>query len=110
MRGIVEGGLGRLALLAPLLLLAAAVRLLRHPSGASPAGRAVIGWAALLLGVTGMIHVVAGTPLATDGAQAMRDGGGWLGYLLAAPLTSAVTAVRGASRCSPCSPASACWC
>ena len=33
----------------------------------------------------------AGTPLAPDGAQAMRDGGGWLGYLLAAPLTSAVT-------------------
>ena len=91
MRGVVEGGLGRLALLAPLLLLAAAVRLLRHPSGASPAGRAVIGWAALLLGVTGMIHVAAGTPLAPDGAQAMRDGGGWLGYLLAAPLTSAVT-------------------
>src|SRR3954454_1181685 len=67
-RSIVEGGLGRLALLAPLLLFAASVRLLRPPAGASPTGRAVIGWAALLLGVTGMVHVVAGTPLATDGA------------------------------------------
>jgi DNA segregation ATPase FtsK/SpoIIIE, S-DNA-T family len=90
-RAIVEGGLGRLAWVAPLLLVAAAVRLLRHPSKASPTGRAVIGWTALVFGVTGMLHVAAGTPLATDGSKAMRAGGGWFGYITAAPLTSAVS-------------------
>ena len=77
----------------PLLLVAAGVRLLRHPSKSGPTGRIVIGWTALLMGVAGGLHVLAGTPQATDGAEAMRHGGGWLGYLLAAPLTSAVTAV-----------------
>ncbi|HTY73471.1 MAG TPA: DNA translocase FtsK [Actinomycetes bacterium] len=90
-RAIVAGGLGRLAWVAPLLLVAVAVRLLRNPARTSPTGRAVIGWTALLLGVTGMLHVAAGTPQATDGATAMRAGGGWMGYLLAVPLTSAVT-------------------
>jgi S-DNA-T family DNA segregation ATPase FtsK/SpoIIIE len=89
-RSVVEGGLGRLAWASPLLLVALAVRLLRHPSSVGPTGRSVIGGGALLLGVTGVLHVAAGTPLAVDGATAMRRGGGWLGYLLAAPLTSAV--------------------
>ncbi len=88
---IVVGLMGRLAWVAPLLLVAAAWRILRHPEHNAPAGRNAIGWAALLLGSCGAIHVISGTPLASDGSAALRSGGGWLGFLAAAPLVAGVT-------------------
>ncbi len=83
--------MGRLAWLLPLLLVAAAWRILRHPEHNAPAGRNAIGWVALLLGVCGFIHVLAGTPLASEGSVALSTGGGWIGYLAAAPLVAGVT-------------------
>ena len=88
---LVVGVMGRLAWAAPLLLAAAAWRILRHPEHNAPAGRNAIGWAALLLGACGVVHVLAGTPLASDGSAALRTGGGWLGYLASAPLVAGVT-------------------
>ncbi len=88
---IVVGLMGQLAWAAPLLLLAAAWRILRHPEHNAPAGRNAIGWAALLLGACGVVHVIAGTPLASEGSEALRSGGGWLGFLAAAPLVAGVT-------------------
>ncbi len=83
--------MGQLAWAAPLLLAAAAWRILRHPEHNAPAGRNAIGWAALLLGACGVVHVLAGTPLASEGSAALRSGGGWLGFLAAAPLVAGVT-------------------
>ena len=88
---VVRGSTGSLSWLVPLLLLACAWWVLRHPAQ-SPAGRLLIGWAAVLGGVLGLAHVLAGTPQPPDGAAAMRSGGGWLGFLSSAPLVAGVTA------------------
>ena len=87
---VVGGATGSVSWLVPLLFLGCAWWVLRHPSH-SPAGRLVIGWAAVLGGVLGLAHVFAGTPLPPDGAEAMRAGGGWLGFLASAPLVAGVT-------------------
>ncbi len=88
---MVVGLMGTLAWLAPLLLVAAAWRILRHPEHNAPAGRNAIGWVALLVGACGVVHVIAGTPVPSEGAAAMRSGGGWLGFFGAAPLVAGVT-------------------
>ena len=67
--------------------------MLRHPAHNAPLGRLVIGWLAIVLGLAGMVHVTHGTPQLTDGASLMEEGGGWLGFVGAAPLTAAVTGV-----------------
>ena len=64
---------------------------LRHPAGHAPTGRLVIGWAAVIGGVLGIAHALAGTPQPVDGASAMREGGGFVGFLVAAPLVSGLT-------------------
>ena len=92
-RGVVVGGVGRTAWLVPVGLLAIAWRVLRNPAHNAPLGRLVIGWVAIVLGLTGMVHVTHGTPQFTDGATLMEEGGGWLGFVGAAPLTAAVTGV-----------------
>jgi S-DNA-T family DNA segregation ATPase FtsK/SpoIIIE len=85
------GTAGTLAWAAPLLFGWLAWWVLRHPSGESPTGRIVIGWIAFVGGLLGVAHALAGTPQPVDGADAMRDGGGFLGFLVAAPLVSGLT-------------------
>ncbi|MFZ0322530.1 MAG: DNA translocase FtsK, partial [Actinomycetes bacterium] len=88
---VVHGSTGSVSWAVPLLLMGCAWWVLRHPSHA-PAGRLVIGWFAVLAGVLGIVHVLAGTPQPPDGAAAMQSGGGWLGFLASAPLVAGVTA------------------
>ncbi len=90
-RAVVVGAAGTLAWAVPFLLGAAAWRVLRHPDRNAPAGRILIGSAAMLLGVLGLVHVAQGTPQPADGGAAMQAGGGWLGWLSAAPLVAGVT-------------------
>ena len=89
---VVDGSVGSLAWLVPVLLLGGAWRVLRRPAGDAPFGRFLIGWAALAGGVLGLAHVLAGTPQPPDGAAAMRSGGGMVGFLSSAPLVAGVTA------------------
>ncbi len=51
----------------------------------------VIGWAALIVGALGLVHIANGTPQPADGAVAMRAAGGFIGFLASAPLVAAVT-------------------
>lgn len=87
----VVGATGTLAWAVPVLLVALAWWVLRHPAGHAPTGRLVIGWLAVLGGVLGLTHALAGTPQPPDGATGMRSGGGFIGFLFSAPLVSAVT-------------------
>lgn len=82
--------LGVLSLAVPIFLLYLAWRFLRHPDEGSTTGRVAIGSVALVCALVGMWHVATGTPTPSDGAVRMDSGGGVLGWLITAPLTSAV--------------------
>jgi DNA segregation ATPase FtsK/SpoIIIE, S-DNA-T family len=89
---VVLGALGVLGALVPLILLVLAVRVMRHPrETGEDAGRIAIGLTALLLGVAGLVHIGRGAPTPSMGPHAMRAAGGWLGYLVSAPLSAVLT-------------------
>ncbi|GAA3138686.1 hypothetical protein GCM10020001_071480 [Nonomuraea salmonea] len=84
----VRGVFGSLAWVLPLLLGLLAWRYLRHPDHSADTGRMVIGWAALLVGVLGVIHVSNGTPYPAGQGQGMdkvAQAGGMVGFLVSAP-------------------------
>ncbi|HLJ99639.1 MAG TPA: DNA translocase FtsK 4TM domain-containing protein, partial [Streptosporangiaceae bacterium] len=85
------GALGSLAWTLPVLVALLAWRFLRHPDRNSQTARAAIGWAALLIGAVGIIHIAKGTPHPSDGAAAMRAAGGYIGWAASAPLAAALT-------------------
>ncbi len=90
---VVAGTMGRVALVLPLVLLALGVRLLRHPQEVSASGRIGIGLAALTLATAGLVHLSRGLPdpSGPGGIEAMRDAGGYVGFLVSSPLVAAVT-------------------
>ncbi len=85
------GAFGSLAWVIPVLAVLLAWRFLRHPDRNTETVRASIGWAALLLGAAGLIHMAKGTPRPSDGAHAMHQAGGFVGYVMSGPLSGAVT-------------------
>jgi S-DNA-T family DNA segregation ATPase FtsK/SpoIIIE len=89
---IVAGLFGSGAAVVPILLAGLAWRILRHPERASSSGRVIIGWTALILGTLGIVHIAHGTPMPARGEQVMRHAGGIVGFMVASPLVSGVTA------------------
>jgi DNA segregation ATPase FtsK/SpoIIIE, S-DNA-T family len=88
---IVRGAFGAGAWTVPILLGLFAWRLLRHPDRNAETARVVIGWAALIIGALGLVHIANGTPQPSDGSAAMRAAGGLIGFVVSAPLVAAVT-------------------
>jgi len=80
--------IGSLSSALPLLLLAAAVRLMRNPGDPAHRGRHVVGWSALLLSSAGLLHLFRSRP-PTVSQQAYA--GGVLGDLVGGGLAWAVT-------------------
>jgi DNA segregation ATPase FtsK/SpoIIIE, S-DNA-T family len=72
----------------PLVLVAAAVTLLRKPAPDAPRGRVVVGWIAVGVGYLGILDLVHGDPAAS---AARRSAGGLLGVLAGSPLGTALT-------------------
>ncbi|MDT0266146.1 DNA translocase FtsK [Streptomyces sp. DSM 44915] len=87
---LITGALGRLDLVFPVLLGFVAVRLFIHPERQEANGRIVIGLTALLVGVLGLVHVFTGAPGRSEGAQALRDTGGHIGWAASRPLIVAM--------------------
>jgi DNA segregation ATPase FtsK/SpoIIIE, S-DNA-T family len=86
-RTIVTGSVGKVGWLVPLALVFVAMRTMRDPEAAGPAGRQVIGWSALGLGVLGIVHIANGNPQPQGGnAAALQDAGGAVGYVVSALL------------------------
>ncbi|WP_374985538.1 DNA translocase FtsK [Streptomyces fradiae] len=83
---LVTGAFGRLDLLVPLLIGTMAVRLILHPEKPEANGRIVIGLSALAIGVLGQVHIACGSPGRDEGAQAMQDAGGLIGWAASTPL------------------------
>jgi DNA segregation ATPase FtsK/SpoIIIE, S-DNA-T family len=75
----------------PVLIALLAWRYLRHPDRNADTARMVIGWAALLVGALGLIHVASGTPGLAAGMPAIRSAGGLIGYAISAPLVAVIT-------------------
>ncbi len=76
----------------PLLLLFIALRTLRHPDRNGPAGRQVIGWTAISLGVLGLVHIANGLPRPGNPADApLQDAGGAVGYVVSSLLSDLLT-------------------
>ena len=82
---VVEGLFGRGAMVLPVVLALAGVKVLRHPVVAGGPGRLLVGWTTLSLGVLGVLHVVRGDRPASQK-------GGVVGFLLGDPLAAALTA------------------
>jgi S-DNA-T family DNA segregation ATPase FtsK/SpoIIIE len=88
----VAGFVGRVGLVVPLVLLWAAVRLMRHPDESRASSRIGIGLTALAVAVCGILEVGAHVP-ATDDWPALRAAGGIVGYGVGMPLEAGLTAV-----------------
>ena len=88
---LLAGGFGRLSILTPVFLTYMGVRLLRTPNESASTGRVTIGLVITLIGLGGLIHIIAGSPTFSDGATDMRSGGGWLGFAISTPLVLLLT-------------------
>ena len=87
-RAVVAGSVGLVAWFVPFLLCFIAWRNLRDPEANGPVGRQVIGWAALLFGVLGIIHISNGSPRPVAGnTEPIQQAGGALGFVIAELLT-----------------------
>jgi S-DNA-T family DNA segregation ATPase FtsK/SpoIIIE len=82
-RTVVNGSVGLLGWFVPLLLCFVAWRNLRNPAHNGPVGRQVIGWAALLFGVLGLVHIANGMPQPRRGdTEALQQSGGAIGFVV----------------------------
>ncbi|XKH55808.1 DNA translocase FtsK [Citricoccus nitrophenolicus] len=88
---VAAGTLGWAALLFPAVLLIIAVRYFRTPQEHRDNGRISIGLLVMLVGATGIAHLVAGLPAVADSFENLLAGGGLVGYLATTPLASLLT-------------------
>ena len=86
-RTVVAGSFGKVGWLVPLMLVWIGWRNLRDPRTNGPAGRQVVGWVALALGLLGVVHIAAGNPQPVAGdAGDLQTGGGAVGYVVSSLL------------------------
>ncbi|MET3922076.1 DNA translocase FtsK [Arthrobacter sp. UYEF20] len=91
--GIVNGTFGWMSLLLPLMLFVCAFRLFRQPVDGRGNNRVGIGFLAMTFAGSGLAHIIGGQPTVADGFDGLRQAGGMLGYLAAAPLAAIHPAV-----------------
>jgi len=86
-RGVSTWAVGALVAVVPLLLVAVAIRLLRHPGNPEARGRLGVGWLCLGLAVLGVAHIAQGSPITPSGRE---EAAGVVGAVAAGPVESAV--------------------
>ncbi|MDN3481650.1 DNA translocase FtsK [Arthrobacter sp. APC 3897] len=85
------GTFGWMAVVLPFLLLTGAVRLFRYPERHRANSRISIGLTLILFAGSGITHIVGGSPSLTDGFDRLWASGGIVGFLVAGPLSAALT-------------------
>ncbi len=86
-RTVVAGSVGKVGWFVPLLLVYVGWRNLRDPEHNGPAGRQVIGWAALAFGVLGIVHIANGSPRPElDDPEKLQQAGGAIGFVVSSLL------------------------
>jgi len=84
---LVTGSVGSLVVILPFVLLWVAWRTLHNP--AERMARSVLGgWVVIGLSTVALWQCLAGAPVPSDGAEAMRSAGGWVGWILTAPFVA----------------------
>ena len=86
------GTFGWMALLVPFMLGIGAVRLFRYPERHRANNRIAIGQLVILFSGSGIAHLVGGRPGLADGLDALWRAGGVVGFLVAGPLSTVLTA------------------
>ncbi|QDC24292.1 DNA translocase FtsK [Georgenia yuyongxinii] len=84
---VAAGVVGVLGILLPVLLVAMAVRLMRHPERTQANVRVSIGIVAITAAVCALIHIGRGLPAPAEGFAAVESAGGLLGWAVGTPLT-----------------------
>ncbi|MEE2521826.1 DNA translocase FtsK [Pseudarthrobacter sp. J75] len=90
---VVNGTFGWVALLLPLMLGVCALRLFRQPADSRGNNRVGIGFLIMAFSGSALGHVLGGQPTVADGFDGLREAGGMLGLLAAAPLAAIHPAV-----------------
>ncbi len=86
-RSAVAGSVGKVGWLVPLWLAYLGWRTVRDPEHNGPAGRQVIGWSALCLGLLGIVHIANGSPQPELGdASSLQQAGGAIGFVVSSLL------------------------
>ncbi|MFJ7748381.1 DNA translocase FtsK 4TM domain-containing protein [Arthrobacter sp. NPDC097144] len=85
------GTFGWMAVVLPFLLLTGAVRLFRYPERHRANSRISIGLTLILFAGSGITHIVGGSPALSDGFDRLWESGGIVGFLVAGPLSAALT-------------------
>jgi len=86
-RTVVAGSVGKVGWLVPLMLVFIGWRNMRDPVRNGPAGRQIVGWAALALGVLGIVQIANGNPQPELGDSSdLQQAGGAVGYVVASLL------------------------
>ena len=84
---VAAGVVGVLGILLPVVLVATAVRLMRHPERTQANARVSVGLVAITAAVCGLIHVGSGLPRPSEAFSAVESAGGLLGWVAGTPLT-----------------------
>ena len=89
------GALGSVAVVIPVALVYFAIRIFRTPDDKQGTGRITVGLLILLVSTTGLAHLLNGSLGSSNpqGATAIREGGGLLGYYVAKPLVAVMTSL-----------------
>lgn len=85
------GTFGWMAVVVPFMLLTGAVRLFRYPERHHANSRISIGLVLVLFAGSGITHIVGGSPALSDGFDRLWASGGIVGFLVAGPLSAALT-------------------
>ncbi|MGB3828591.1 MAG: DNA translocase FtsK 4TM domain-containing protein, partial [Ornithinimicrobium sp.] len=93
---VAAGTFGRVALALPVVLFVFGLRMMRAPREHVAHHRLVVATAALVLAACGLTHLAAGSPDYAEGQPALRAAGGVVGFVVAAPVTAAITVIGAA--------------
>ncbi|MEY4969823.1 MAG: hypothetical protein RLZZ277_54 [Actinomycetota bacterium] len=89
------GAFGAVAVVVPVALVYFAIRLFRKPDDKQGTGRITVGLLILIVSTTGLAHLFSGSLGASNpqGATAIRQGGGLLGFYVAKPLVAVMSSL-----------------
>ena len=92
---LLYGAVGSVAVVIPVALVYFAIRIFRTPDDKQGTGRITVGLLILLVSATGLAHLLNGSLGSSnpEGATAIREGGGLLGYYIAKPLVAVMTSL-----------------